>query len=125
MIAKMNGWKVVLKKERSYHSYTYSTLCSIKYKINKRVYPKLKDSMLFFFAKRVDAEFFIGSYSGNLIKCSIVPCIAYDCIKPKYMGNVLEIEDFWRAKKNKHSTVQYSTFVPKGTWFAKSIIITK
>jgi len=123
MIKEMNGWKVIYTSSIGARSSVIRTISdySVHYSKYVRVYPKLKDSMLFFFAKKEDAEAF--NVSTNYCRI-IVPCIAYDCQRIKYrtLGNYCDVERFWKLRKNKKSTEELVTLpAPKGSWVAKSI----
>jgi len=124
MIKEMNGWKVVcINNTGEWQSFSRVVIpYTIKYSKYVRVYPTLKDSMLFFFPQKEDAASFLSWHSYNRI---ILPCIAYDCQKIKYrsFNTSDDISNFWKARKNKKSTRKFSITVPDGSWVAKSIMI--
>ena len=135
MIKEMKGWKVisVYNGRKSARVSTY-----INYPLNVEVKPYLEGSKLFFFKEYEYAMNF--SVHGE----KIVPCIARNVTKPKYMlDNVYYIYHFWQWK-NKHPNRSIKEYTcnnddrgyiftncplikeaPKGTYWAESIICLK
>ncbi len=117
MIKEMKGWKVL--KEYSRTSTGYSGY-SINYPPNVEVHPYIKGSKLFFFKDLLDARRFSLDNLGGMGSYIIVPCIAYNVTKPKWMCFFTsDYKQFW-ASKNR-SKLKTITVVVKGTFFAKSI----
>jgi hypothetical protein len=137
MIKEMNGWKVVrLNYENCYdkngnlHLRTNRTSAGsiwnnngIEYPLNEIVKPTLKDSLLFFFPNKEDADRFSGLFYRSDSK--LVPCVAYNCRKINklcYTGfTTAHIPLFWKLRKQKKYIKYLSTRAPKGTWGAESI----
>ena len=128
MIKEMKGWKVI----RSSDYYSCGNPLNqhrVRYLEGKITKPTLKDSKLFFFAKKEDADRFVGeSGLGRFVGESglgyfFVPCIAYNCSKIKYVcEGISGLGKFWKLKKQKKSTKPiYTIPAPKGTWIAESI----
>ena len=128
MIKKMKGWKVIVgRKRRSILYTTFSYKASLIYPVNVEVKPSIPGSKLFFFKERADADGFC-----LLEDEQIVPCIAKNVTKPKYILNDLfYIVHFWEWK-NKHprrSIKEYRnkeynkpiSIAPIGTYWADSI----
>jgi hypothetical protein len=125
MIKEMPGWKVITtctSYRCSYYKVSRYNVTCVEYPVNVRVYPKIKDSLLFFFKVKSDAEKILyWNINSNRI---IVPCIAYDCEPMKYMGLVdsyYSIKEYWKSKKNKKPIKDIELGAPYGTWGAKSI----
>jgi hypothetical protein len=115
----MDGWKVITNNRCSASISPLHTHV-ILYPVNEIVVPKIPHSKLFFFKKREDAEDFITVDDGRL---NIVPCIAYNCTKNKYMSEWFDNDEsniiFWgRINKKKRS---YGVPTPPGTWMAEKI----
>ena len=132
MIKEMKGWKVITIWSRS--SARARISACVEYLVQREAKPKIPGSKLFFFKERADADKFCGDNE------QIVPCIAKNVTKPKYMiDNIFCIDHFWQWK-NKHpnrSIKEYRplrpkqtyfpivTTAPKGTYWAESIICLK
>ena len=118
MIKKTKGWKVIKRYNRM--SFWTSSLgpdfsiWKITYPVNVEVFPNVEGSKLFFFKDRKDAEKFVF---GD-VRSSIVPCIATNAVKVKWMGcHVTKLKKFWE----KRSKTTQKNHVPEGTWLADSI----
>ena len=117
MIKEMKGWKVLKKCSRT--STTYSVY-AIGYPTNVEVHPYIKGSKLFFFKDLRDANRFRLDTVGGMDYCIVVPCIAYNVTKPKWMCFFTsDYKQFWNSKNR--SKLKTITFVVKGTFFAESI----
>ena len=111
------GWKVLLHGRKSLIFRRGNTRNGMIYKVNVKTYPKLKNSKLFFFKYKGDAENFSGDLSYRV---TIVPCIASNPIKAVALISSFldssEIESYWSNKK-----LVACRYPPDGTYFADAI----
>ena len=128
MIKAMNGWKVLRSQRKSARISTY-----IVYPLNIEVKPTIKGSKLFFFKEYEDAKEFADGWE------QIVPCIAKNVTKPKYMlASCREIYGFWQWKlehpnrsikeyRSEDDKLLYPLIkeAPQGTYWAESITCLK
>lgn len=116
LIKSMRGYKVVCGDGKEGRFSCGTIMYSVQYPPKEIVKPILKNSMLFFFKNKEDAESYVNSFNTLSWNYSIVPCIASFCKKAEEMSAYsFNIKEFWKGKnilKNKP---------PKGTWLAKSI----
>ena len=124
MIKEMKGWKVLGSDRRSCRArnWGFSLLFrqrlywAIDYPVNVEVFPRSLNSKLFFFKYKIDAERFAAT------KEIIVPCIAKNVVKVKWIsGSIDHIASFWKHRR-KH---KYKDYAPEGTLLAESIICLK
>ena len=126
----MKGWKVLSVYRKSARVSTH-----IRYPLNVETKPNIPGSKLFFFKEYEDAGNFRCGYE------QIVPCIARNVTKPKYiLNNSTLVYDFWqwrnehpnrsvkeyiyKSYKSYKSELKLSELIqeaPKGTYWAEFI----
>ena len=120
MIKEMKAWKVISWDRISCSAILWeNSNCAIHYPVNVEVFPKIKGSKIFVFKNRIDAETFSGYNYLIGFSSLIVPCIAKNAVKVKWICNIGSdhIKDFWK----KRSKSDYKSKAPKGTYLAESI----
>ena len=121
MIKEMKGWKVISCHRKSCRTYHYigaekgNDKWIIDYPANVEVSPKIKGSKIFVFKNRIDAEAFSDrAFSKELI----VPCIAKNVVRVKWVGgSFYYLSNFWE----KRSKYKWKAEAPKGTYLAESV----
>ena len=120
MIKEMKGWKVLSSSRMSCRTSMWGLQkdkWSIHYPIGKKVRPRVKGTKIFFFHSQTNALVF----SNN--KDLIVPCIAYNATKVKWIGSIsLKIDifcSFWKLRSK--SNAKAKAYAPKGTYLADAI----
>jgi hypothetical protein len=117
MIKEMNGFKVISSATRTSCRMGWNKAWGVSYYLNKVATPKVKGTKLFFFKNREDAEIFAiaagEKYKGDII----VPCIAKNVVKVKWVCRCYDLIGFWETRSKCHDKM----LCPEGTYLAESI----